>query len=67
MLYNKTTKKGQLMSKENSMKKLNEALEILKADRKDTSMAYVSMAGYLMALATDKQASMVLEIVKGGK
>ncbi len=55
------------MSAQNSMDKLNEALAILKADRKDTAIAYVAMAGYLMALATDKQASMVLEIVKGNK
>lgn len=53
--------------KQTPIQTLNEALEILKVSRKDTTTAYAALAGYLMALADEKTANTVLKIVKGNK
>ncbi len=52
------------MSELSAMSKLNKALEILKAEKGDITVAYVVLAGYLMALANDKQADTVLNLVE---
>lgn len=50
------------------MKKLDEALELLKSIESDSvkghAIAYAGLSGYLMAYATNEQADKILELVK---